>query len=110
MWKAAVERPVNVFQRHAAGQAFENQRDSQPSAADRQLPAEQLWIGYDPLIILVRGWLPTGHRNLVGFIVDRPGPAQAACGAPAPADGPTLPASNVMLFAMFRTWVLLALA
>ena len=41
MRKVAIERLINIIKRHAASQAFGDQRDGQPSAANCQLPAKK---------------------------------------------------------------------
>ncbi len=50
--KSTIERLIDVLERHAVGQALENQRHRKARAVNHQLPAEKPGIGNYPTIIL----------------------------------------------------------
>jgi hypothetical protein len=61
MWKRAIERLVDVFQRHAARQAFEDEGNREPCAANRQFSAQEPRVGDYPPIVLIGRRLPVRH-------------------------------------------------
>jgi len=69
--KGTIEGVIDLFERHAAREAFEDQRHRQPRPANGQFPAQEFWIGDDPPIILVGRWLPVWHLVHIS-ILDAP--------------------------------------
>src|SRR5208282_308843 len=54
---------VDVLQSHPRREAFEDQRNRQPGAANRQPPSQELRVSDDPLIVFVRSRLPVRHNS-----------------------------------------------
>ncbi len=51
--ESMVERLIDILQRHTSGEAFEDQRNGQSGATDRQFAPEQLRVGHDPAVVLI---------------------------------------------------------
>jgi hypothetical protein len=61
--EGGVKSCVDVVKWHAVGKALQDQGDGQSGTPDRQLPAKQLRVCDNPLVILLCGWLPGRHIN-----------------------------------------------
>src|SRR6516225_3493717 len=74
MREGAVERVINLSQRHAASQAFEDQRDRKARATNCQLSPQEQGVSNDPLIVLVGHRLPVRHNTLIDILARRAPP------------------------------------